>query len=55
MSKRSFEVFLSLSFRIKKYMKDVSSEIVFEAGMKDWLWFSKHRGVIQSRKVDFRK
>lgn len=40
MSKRSFEVFLSLSFRIKKYMKDVSSEIVFEAGMKDWLCFS---------------
>lgn len=32
--------FLSLSFRIKKYVKDVSSEIVFEAGMKDWLCFS---------------
>lgn len=44
MSKRSFEVFLSfflfLSFRIKKYVKDASSEMVFEAGMKDWLCFS---------------
>ena len=32
--------FLFLSFRIKKYVKDASSEMVFEAGMKDWLCFS---------------
>lgn len=28
-----------LSFRIKKYVKDASSEIGFEAGMKDLLCF----------------
>lgn len=41
MSKRSFEVFafFFLSFRIKKYVKDASSEIIFEAGMKDLLCF----------------